>query len=171
MLIDSFLGGQVTPVLVELSFAVEAAGRADSAGELGALVARLKARVMKARARLGTAAGLARQVRAGRDPVPEVERRAAVEVLLGVERTLVELGGLVLERAWASQGRAADVAPRLLPLLRQMTGLVEEEIRLHAEAVRDVRRALLAPGATADGRVLAGRAEAGSFLQGVRAAP
>lgn len=175
MFIDSFLGNQVARATVEVSFAVADAGRVDSVGELESLVIEFEARVAEARDTLTAASDLAERVRAGRDSVPEAERPAAIEVLLGAERTYIDAGRLVAERAQANEGRAASDAPRLLLLLRRMTELIGEEVRLHAEAVREVRWALLeleaAAEPAADGPVLASPAEVKSFLQGLRAAP
>ncbi len=175
MLIDALLGSQVARAMVGVSFDVADAGRADSLGELEVLVAGFKVRVAEARETFAAAADLAERVRDGLETISDAERPPAIEVLLGIERTFAEMGRLVALRALANENRAAGVAPHLLPLLRRMTGLIEDEIRLHAEAVRDVRWALLeleaAAEPPADGPVLASPAELGSFLQGLRAAP
>ncbi len=96
-------------------------------------------------------------------------------MLLGTERTFAEMGHLMAARALANENRAAAVAPSLLPPLQRMTGLIEERARLHAEAVRDVRWALLeleaASEPPAGGPILASPAAVGSFLQGLRATP
>lgn len=175
MFIDSFLGSQVARAMVGMSFDVADAGRADSVGELEVLVAGFEARVAEARESFAAAADLAGRVRDGHETMPQAERPAAIEVLLGIERTFDETGRLTALRALANENRAAAVAPHLLPLLRRMTGLIGEEMRLHAEAVRDLRWALLELDAAAeppaDGPVLSTPADVGGFLQGLRATP
>ncbi len=175
MFIDSLVGGQVARAVVGMSFDVADAGRSDSVEELEVLVARFEARVGEARDVFAGAVDLAERIRDGREPAPAAERPAMVGMLLRAEMIFAEMGRLVAPRALANESRAAAVAPSLLPLLRRMTGLIEEEIRLHAEATREVRWALLALEAAAepaaDGPVLGTAAEVGSFLQGLRAAP
>jgi hypothetical protein len=174
MFIDGLLDSQVARTVVGVSFDVADAGRADSVEELEVLVARFEARVAEARETFAGAVDLAERVRDGCELVPATERQAVVGMLLRAEMTLAEMGRLVAPRALANESRAAAVAPRLLPLLRQMTGLIEVALRLHAEAAREVRWALLeleaAAEPAADGPVLAGPAELGSFFQGLRAA-
>ena len=175
MLIDSVFGSQVARAMVGISFAVAEASRANSVEELRRLVADFEASGAEARDACAAYAGLAERLGDGRDRVPEAERPAAIELLLGLERYFVETGRLVAEHALASERRAAADAPHLLPLLRRMTVLLHEEVRRFAEPVRDARWALLeleaAAEPAADGPVLAGPAEVGSFLQGLRAAP
>lgn len=182
MFIDGLLGGQVARAVVGASFDVADAGRADSVEGLDVLVARFEARV--AGAREAVAAGvretvastvdLAERFHDGREPMSDARRLATIEMLLRAEKTLAEVGVLLVERAQANELHAAVATPRLLPLLSRMTALVGEEAQLYTEAVRDMRWALLALEAAAepaaDGPVLAGPAELGLFLQGLRAA-
>ena len=173
MLIDSLIGSQVARTMVEVSFDVADAGKADRVDELEVLVARHEARVADARRAFASGADLASRVRDGREPAPEAERSAAIEVLLGVENAFAEMGRLVAERALANERHAAAAAPRFLALLQRMTVLMDEEVRLQAEAARDLRWALLeleaAAEPPADGPVLSSPAELSSFLQGLRA--
>lgn len=173
MFIDSLLGGQLARAVVGVSFDVADAGRTDSVGELEHIVAGFEARVAEARETFAAAVDRAARVREGRE-MPEAGS-ATIEALLGIERTFAEMGRLTVPRALANEERAAAVAPHLLPLLRRMTGLIEEETRLLAEAVCEVRWALLEREAAAeppaDGPVLATPADVRSFLQGLRAAP
>ena len=107
MLIGNLVGSQVARTMVEVSFDVADAGKADRVEQLEALVARHEARVADARRTFASGADLASRVRDGREPAPEAERSAVIGVLLGIENAFAEMGRLVAERALASERRAA----------------------------------------------------------------
>lgn len=177
MFIDSALNDQVARAMAGMSFAVEEAGRLGDVEELERLVVDFEtgASATEARRACAACAELAERLDDGRDHVPEADRPAAIEILLGMERHFVEAGRLATERARANECRAAADAPHLLPLLRRMTALLEEEVRLFAEPVRDARWVLLVQEAAAeppaDGAVLASPADVESFFRELRAKP
>lgn len=175
MFIDSVLNDRVARAMAGMSFAVADAGRVGDVGELERLVADFEtgAGATEARRACAAYAELAERLGDGRDHVPEADRPAAIGLLLGLERYFVETGRVATERARANERRAAADAPHLLPLLQRMTALLEEEIRLFAEPVRDARWVLLVQEAAVappvDGPVLSGPLEVEAFLRELRA--
>lgn len=174
MPLERFLGRALADAMAGASFDLADAGGAGRIEQLAALVANAEARVAEARASFAAAADLADRVGCGHEPVSEAMRRAAIEVLLGIENSHVGTARLWAERTSLDEHRAARAAPHLLVLLRRMAALLAEAARLHAQAVRDMRWALLereaAASPPADGPVLASPADVASFLQGLRAA-
>jgi len=174
MFIDSFLGGQVTRAVVGISFDVADVARLDNAAALEAFVVRFEARVAEAKALHESVSVVARRLQDGSEVVAADHRATTIDRMLSAETAYEEGREMLVARSRASEADARH-QPHLLPLLQRTTALIDEELRLRAEAARNLRWALLeleaAAEPAADGPVLATPAEVGSFLQGLRAAP
>lgn len=174
MFIDSFLGEQVTRAIVGISFEVADAARLESAAALDSAIIRFEERVAEARRLHENATLTADSLRNGLEIVAADRRTSAIDFLLSAEAAYREGREMLVARSRAVVA-AAHNRPHLLPLLQRATTLIDEEMRLRAEAARDLRWALLeleaAAEPPADGPILANPAELGSFLQGLRATP
>ena len=174
MFIDSFLGDQVTRAMVGLSFEIADAARMDRVAPLEALVVAFEARVAETRVLRGRVSAVASRVHLATALIADDQRATAIDRLLSAETAYEEARGMLVARAQANELQAKH-RPDLLPLLQRATALIDEDVRLRAEAARDLRWALLeleaAAELPAEGPVLATPADVGSFLQGLRAAP
>ena len=173
MFIDSFLGGQATRAMVRVSFDIADAGRTDSVAALEGFVVAFEARVAEARALHEDVAAMAGRLHDGSEVMDDDQRARTIDRMLSAEIAYSEGREMLVARSRAGEAQARHKSG-LLPLLQQITTLIDEEMRLRADAARDLRWALLeleaAAEPAADGPVLATPAEVGSFLRGLRAA-
>lgn len=174
MLASEFLGSPLMRALVDVPSDVDDAGRLDNLADIESLLARRERRLMEAQELAAAIADFIQRLRTGVEVPEAAQRDATAELLLAKERSYGEGLQRLLPKCKQNEIRAAENAPVLLPLLQRITALVGEELRLYAEAARDLRWELLALQAEAappaGGPVLSTPAEVDDYFRSLRAA-
>ena len=171
MFIDGFLGGQVTRDMVGISFAVADAAQLNNITALEGVVIRFEEHLAEARLLHNSIKIITDRLRDGTEIIDVNHRTSTIDLMLTAEAAYEEGRGMLVARSIAGEASALH-QPHRLSLLRRVTALIDEQLRLRAEAARDLRWALLeleaAAEPPAEGPVLAGPADLSSFLQELR---
>ncbi len=175
MLVSKLLESPLTRALIDAPVEAADAGRLENLADLENLVARHERHLAEAQALATNVVDFVQRLRAGIEAPEAAERDATAELLLANERRYNEGLQRLLPICERNEARAAEKAPILLPLFQRITELVGEDLRLRAEAARDLRWALLALQAEAEppaeGPALSTPAEVDDFFRCLRNVP
>ena len=144
MFVDRMLAQSRPDMIVARAIDLADAGHASGTGQLDALVARYEERVAEARHVAGLAAKLTAEINDGTAQDLDATSDEQVERLERHEDTIRQTRQSLMVKARENERQAGTRAPHLLPGLRRMTELMDEECRLYGEAIRDLRWAAMA---------------------------